>query len=472
MKNLLKNIWGYFFKNSPKYPLGAILNGVDIRDIHLAAVQVPVKLPTRYETDLSMFEVINQRAHGTCTWQDIEVQRQYYWYKKTGQKVRFSARSGYAYTKLIDGMPNIQGTYPRTAANVAISRGIAEHAVVPDDNSLPYSEYLNVDFNDSNIVLNMQKYILGGYTFVPEDYESIKQAIYQNGLVGMTLGIDVNWFIGLIIRVLNIFGYHRVIGWGFDDQNKTIFGRNSWGKEWVASLARSLGIPDGNFVIKWEDYKDNIHDIIAFTDIPIEIIQDIKKMPYRFTRTLKYGDKGEDVLKLQERYDSLGLWPLAVKKAPIYGPTTREITLKYQLARNIIRFPSDSNSGYYCGPRTIRDLNGDVGLTIEQAIIQQESGGNLWAIGDRNLRQMAYGPMQIRQPACDDVNRKFGTNYQAKDMLGNLELSLDVFHKYILCYPENTENEHKARLWNGGPSWRLKSWATDHYWYEVSSMLK
>jgi len=35
---------------------------------------------------------------------------------------------------------------------------------------------------------------------------------------------------------------------------------------------------------------------------------------------------------------------------------------------------------------------------LTQALIQVESGGDDWAIGDKKLKKKAYGPVQVRQP--------------------------------------------------------------------------
>jgi hypothetical protein len=110
------------------------------------------------------------------------------------------------------------------------------------------------------------------------------------------------------------------------------------------------------------------------------------------------------------------------------------------------------------------------------AIIHVESGGNDMAIGDRGKHEMAYGALQIRKPCVDDVNRRFGTKYQAKDMLGNRALSVWVCQKYIETYAapkwlgREPTLEDKARIWNGGPSgWKKAS--TNGYWAKVQKAM-
>lgn len=116
-----------------------------------------------------------------------------------------------------------------------------------------------------------------------------------------------------------------------------------------------------------------------------------------------------------------------------------------------------------------------------QALIEVESGGDDWAVGDRHLIDKAYGPLQIRRPVCIDVNRKLGTQYRPQDMLGNRQLSITVFKAYmdIYCTAERlgraVTNEDRARVWNGGPTaWEPGNKmykATNAYWDKVKALL-
>jgi hypothetical protein len=112
-----------------------------------------------------------------------------------------------------------------------------------------------------------------------------------------------------------------------------------------------------------------------------------------------------------------------------------------------------------------------------QALIAVESGGNDHAIGDRHLNNKAYGPLQIRQPCVDDVNRIWRTNYRAEDMLGNRQLSISVCKAYIALYATEKRlgrqptAEDMARIWNGGPNGWKKS-STLSYWEKVRKYIK
>ena len=115
-------------------------------------------------------------------------------------------------------------------------------------------------------------------------------------------------------------------------------------------------------------------------------------------------------------------------------------------------------------------------MKLEDALIMVESGGNDSAIGDRNLVHMAYGPLQIRQPYVDDVNRKLGTKHRAQDMLNNRPLSLAIYRAYMGIYATEKRlgrpvtDQDRARIHNGGPNgW--KSPATIGYWSKVKKFL-
>lgn len=128
--------------------------------------------------------------------------------------------------------------------------------------------------------------------------------------------------------------------------------------------------------------------------------------------------------------------------------------------------------------RTGPAIAGSVDTTeLIQALIQVESTGNDRAFGDRQKEEKAYGPLQVRQPCVDDVNQRYGTHIQAKDLLGDRATSVWVCQKYLELYATQKRLGHEptlqdmARIWNGGPSgWKRKD--TKVYWAKVSRQLE
>ncbi len=145
------------------------------------------------------------------------------------------------------------------------------------------------------------------------------------------------------------------------------------------------------------------------------------------------------------------------------------------------------DSGLYADPErdsvtveepeeVIEPLSPDKEILI-QAMIHVESSGNDNAVGDRALRYRAYGPLQVRQVAVDDINRRFGTNYRARQALGDRELSVELFRRYMEIYAteehlgKQPSFECMARIWNGGPNGCSK-WNTRRYWNRVEARMR
>jgi hypothetical protein len=118
----------------------------------------------------------------------------------------------------------------------------------------------------------------------------------------------------------------------------------------------------------------------------------------------------------------------------------------------------------YCG---IKEILGGEPSDAEIAVhIHHESGGNDNAVGDKNLDNWAYGPLQIRQPFVDDVNRRFGTGYRASQCRGNRPLSIKIAKLYWSIYATREKLGHeptaldRAGILNGGPAgWRRSATA-------------
>lgn len=110
-------------------------------------------------------------------------------------------------------------------------------------------------------------------------------------------------------------------------------------------------------------------------------------------------------------------------------------------------------------------------------LINNESRGDDSVIGDKGLKNKAYGPLQIRQPCVDDVNRWNGTRFKASDMLNNRPLSIWVFNAYMRIYATQKHlgrpvtDQDRARIWNGGPA-GYKVVATVKYWNEAVAFAK
>lgn len=76
---------------------------------------------------------------------------------------------------------------------------------------------------------------------------------------------------------------------------------------------------------------------------------------YIFTKNMKFGDKNDDVGKLQEYLKEKGYFNKTQEITKYYGSITRKAVADFQLANGISL--KDSLFGFWCGPATRRALN-------------------------------------------------------------------------------------------------------------------
>lgn len=359
-------------KNKKIYPLGALINNEDNRDISLATVAQSMginisKHPTKNITDISMMPIENQLDKGTCVGQAEGKDAEYQDYVETKRVNRTSKRLLYTMCKLEDGLPD-QGTYPRVAAKVRTSKGVGSANIVPDDNSLPYSEYLKVDISNE-VLTEASARRSKGYSF-PKTLDEVKTAIDITKAFNATLMVG-DWST-LPVKPRKAdgsnYGAHRVWIYGYEDvvvngmPDTKIYFRNSWGTNWAEgkTVEDRMLLSNGNGYFMWSEYIGSVFDMICYLDMPNEIIDLTKKQQFVFTRQLQRGMSGTDVIELQKRLTA----EIAIDGLPcfqgtaydaMFGPLTQKAVQRYQLKNNIT---VAGGAGYgRVGPATLKKLN-------------------------------------------------------------------------------------------------------------------
>lgn len=346
-----------------EYALGAALNQPDNRDIPLALVQAPIDLPKKHITDISDLPVEDQKKNGSCVGQAEGKTAEYFDRKETGVLTRVSKRFVYGRCKALDGL-QAEGTYPRVAASVLKEEGAPRADLVPDDNSLSHAEFIDVKVTAA---VKKDAYLrrTGGYAFVAATAQDIMQAIYQNGLVNATL--EVGAWGKLPVKPTPYSGLHRIVLYGFEVKKERvkIFFRNSWGNSWG---------DDGNGWFYWDEYQSKVYDIMAYTDIPNEILTEAKETAFIFTRDLERGMTGTDVKELQKRlykeiaFDSKPCFRGSEAQFDTsFGPITEDAVQRYQKTKGIVSSGTGATTGYgRLGSKTRASLNAqkknDLGL--------------------------------------------------------------------------------------------------------------
>lgn len=444
MWELLKNL---FYK--PQKGMGAVLDPIDVRDIPVSAFSEPKDIPSQHITDISFLDVNDQRVTGSCVGQAMAKMVEYYEYTKHNRKTDVSARFVYGMSKLTDGLDGA-GTYPRNAAKMVKKYGAATTDTLDDDaRGMNDEEYRDIGLTGDMLVDAQPRKIEGFARITDITPENLRQAIHENGVIAITFRVG-DWS-GEYVQPRQKSGYlgsgfHYTMLYGYLEDD-VFLGLNSWGKSWGNN---------GKFKFKFRDYAEHLYDAIVFTEIPEDLLEKAKNQKYIFVTNMRIGMRSNEIKELQKR---LGIEPVD----GIFGPITKRVVIAYQIAHGL------TGDGIV-GPKTRAMINGEEDPLIN-AIIEVESNGHLYAIGDKHLEDKAYGPMQIRQPAVDDVNKANNTNYTSRDMLGNRELSIWIFKEYMKLYAPNGSDEEKARTWNGGPGWSQNPHLTDGYWEKVKFIL-
>ena len=454
---------------------GAILNDPDNRDIHIvAAVGLPKVHPPKKITDLSMLVHENQMSWGTCVGQSEGKGAEYREYQEHAVVTRLSKRFIYTQCKLLDGN-TAQGTQPRIAAKILIDKGTPKEILVRDDNAMAYEKYLEVAVTNE-MLTDASTYRAKGFAFC-YNLDDLKTAIDVAGVMNAT--VQVGAWATMPVMAEPSQGYHRVLVFGYEDAlnnnlpDTKIYFFNSWSEFW--------GIKgDGWFW--YSEYSRYLFDQMVYTDMPNEVIDYTKEQKFIFNRDLEFGMKGTDVMELQKRLakeiakDGKPCFDVSKTKFDtIFGKFTRGAVERYQVANNIA---SPGNAGYgRCGPKTRNELNKKaIPPTLVEALIQVESGGNDYAVGDKQLVDRAYGCLQIRKPVCIDVNKALGTSYKPEDMLGDRKTSKVLYNAYMELYAtpkalgRAVTDQDRARIWNGGPTGYKKT-STVEYWVKVQKAL-
>lgn len=299
MFNFLKNL----FSRVPSFGMGSLPIPADSRNIDIAQVQAPTAVPNFYITDIYTLGVDNQGSRPSCVGHSIAKLAEYYLLKRTGKVLKFDAEALYNQCKKEDGIPDVAGTYATVAVKILIRDGIDQQ---------------DIDSNDK---------VATGYAFVSVDFDAICQAIYQNGMITIGLSIGSDWFRGIIGKTLRYIGGHQTDLHGYDRIARKLYGINSWGINWIGQIAGLIdqNVKPGFYVAKFEDIKDSVINIISILPIPKDILDEVKNTGYRFLTTMRFGSRGFEVKKLQEKLNIL-------PADGIFGINTKKRVMLYQSA--------------------------------------------------------------------------------------------------------------------------------------------
>jgi len=126
-----------------------------------------------------------------------------------------------------------------------------------------------------------------------------------------------------------------------------------------------------------------------------------------FNNTLSLGDKGDDVMRLQQELKKFNL--LRIEPTGYYGQITQNAVFKFQQRKGIVTSMEDSGAGTF-GPQTINHLNGILGYRAnnKQRIAMRTAKFNGKILVDKNIEiaKPKTQPVPVEELFREDL--KFG----------------------------------------------------------------
>ena len=258
---------------------GVIPSPPDSRDYHVSRIAPPVALPGEVRLDDKILSIRDQFIFPTCV-------------GKTGASIvsaglreELSSIYLYAKCKKLDGIPHLDGTYPRTACQVLVDHGICT------DKTLPYSMMSNpmptlkTIHHAEAASRKVTRYARAN------GIADIRQALANGHLLMGCLMIGDNFINCNDNTVIgtptgNLYGYHAITVCGFSDTRQALRIANSWGKWWGDGGFAWLSYNVLNQPMHWPEAW--VIEVVREEPKPKEEISDAEKSyPDRIFRDLK-----------------------------------------------------------------------------------------------------------------------------------------------------------------------------------------
>lgn len=213
------------------YSLGALPNPPDARDF-LLKNYLPVTVARPPEVIHAMSPVDYQAALGACVAFGWDAMVEHFNNKEYNKILDLSEQDLYTECKKIDGYDG-EGTYPRAAADVLVKRGVCEERFFPYE-----ARYPAIGRPLPGYIDNALTYRIKNYATVSTDFDAVKDALYLNGPVGITIlvytnfkGIGSNGIVPMPAGAKE--GGHWMCAAGYLNlPGEPILAKNSWSERW------------------------------------------------------------------------------------------------------------------------------------------------------------------------------------------------------------------------------------------------
>ena len=211
------------------YGKGYIPDEVDTRD-YIARAAAPIEEQTISYRPF-MKPIRSQGQESTCVAFSTSATKEYYDNKQRNRSDYFSPRFLYTECKKIDGIPNEDGTYPRTAMQVLNTLGVAP------ESDWPYNLGPHSQPRVQTIYDDAKPQVIQAYARLATVQDMIANLLLNGPFVAGVWVTD-GWYTDACIRTgvidakirrNNKSGGHAICVMGYDADKKLFEIRNSWG---------------------------------------------------------------------------------------------------------------------------------------------------------------------------------------------------------------------------------------------------
>lgn len=353
---------------------GGIKSPVDERDWTLASVGATLpQYPSSCFLDTDWMQASNQGKIGCCVGcTGEEMVRQMILIGNPGTPDELSFRFVYALAKCQDGFAG-EGTYPSLVANIIRKYGVPLAKFCPNDVSLSHEDFV-YQRNMANIPKEAFEDALkrksGADFAVPVTEDGIKQALnyakdnkggvmilrhigdtYWKGADGVTTW-DKEKLLPMRVPATFTGGHEESLtGYDYDEEGRMrIYWLNHWSPQW-ADNGRGWEYAD-----IWLPQTVEMRVVVAA--VPV-----VDTFKYHWSKTLKRGDKGADVVALQHVLKLEGCFP-DMPFTGNYGDITFNgvVNLQKKYTSEILTPAGLTHGTGIVGPRTLAWLVSHYGI--------------------------------------------------------------------------------------------------------------
>jgi C1A family cysteine protease len=218
-------------KGKSMFGLGCLKDPVDRRDIPMKLVLPRITAPPEVDYGGRMSPVRDQGPEGTCVAFAAAVGvKEYQEKKERGRLTELSPRYLYSRCKKIDGIPQEEGTYPRTAMKVLAKTGVCLEECWPYRSYQKNQPCSEADAQAGDFRIRTYARLSG----IPE----MERSLSANGPFLVGVEVFPGWFdsrggmIPLPDKQEIAAGGHAICVAGYDRGNQVFKFKNSWGAGW------------------------------------------------------------------------------------------------------------------------------------------------------------------------------------------------------------------------------------------------